>query len=177
MEHWWQALGPAHADAMDMRLLRESGESASWLAYTPFIVLAALIFAQWNYFDSYQVNNPLKVLWASYLGLTCLFQWALYKSNLRARSIALQRLGDTREHELALSFAPHHDKAEPNTPDAKSRLNLINDCIAEITAMRTGAFAPFWEQPFMKAIVFSSGSLGLSSLMAALPAVLNSLRG
>lgn len=177
MEHWWQALGPAHADAMDMRLLRESGESASWLAYTPFIVLAALIFAQWNYFDSYQVNNPLKVLWASYLGLTCLFQWALYKSNLRARSIALQRLGDTREHELALSFAPHLDKAEPNTPDAKSRLNLINDCIAEITAMRTGAFAPFWEQPFMKAIVFSSGSLGLSSLMAALPAVLNSLRG
>jgi hypothetical protein len=38
---------------------------------------------------------------------------------------------------------------------------MLDELISEIRDLKDGAFAPLWEQPFIRAVLLPSGSLGL----------------
>ncbi len=51
----------------------------------------------------------------------------------------------------------------------KTRIDVYDQTIEEVEGMSKGALAPIWEQPFVRAILYSTGSLGLGSLLQFLP--------
>jgi hypothetical protein len=46
-------------------------------------------------------------------------------------------------------------------PEAEKRRQTFDELIAEIRRLKKGAFAPLTEQPFIRAILYPSGGIGL----------------
>ena len=63
----------------------------------------------------------------------------------------------------------HEVMAAGGDASDEKKMQIFNETIEEIEGMKEGAFAPFWDQPVVRSILYSTGGLGLGSLLQTLP--------
>jgi hypothetical protein len=115
------------------------------LIWYPLIVLSIVIVARWSFFDNWSWPPSLLVVFA----LNAV--WAL-GSAIYLRRAAEQLRAAALDNLALLRLGAFTDEVKRRTFD---------ELIAEIRSLKKGAFAPLSEQPFIRAILFPSGGLGL----------------
>jgi hypothetical protein len=156
------------AEYLDIRLIAARTEVVCPLINYPFVMLVLMIVARNSYFDNWDWPWSLITILALNLGWAIYCSVRLYRAARKARRTAIDRLSDHRLHALQ-----HTNDVE--SPDdrarAQTRVKMIEETINEIGALSRGAFAPLSNQPFFRAILFTSGSIGIGSLLQYLPRI------
>jgi hypothetical protein len=114
------------------------------LIWYPLIVLTLMIVARSSFFDHWTWPASLVLIYT----LNAL--WAIGSASLLRR--AAEQLRDAAISNLQLLRVMSHTEEKRHTFD---------ELIGEIRGLKKGAFAPLTEQPFIRAIIFPSGGLGL----------------
>lgn len=115
------------------------------LIWYPLLVLALLVLGRSSFFDNWTWPASLILI----VGITA--AWALGSAILLRR--AAEQLRETALNDLRRFRLMGHEV------DAKRE--TFDELMAEIRALKTGAFAPLTEQPFVRAILLPGGGLGL----------------
>jgi hypothetical protein len=136
---------------LNIKVIVKISETAGQFIYYPFIVILILGASRLRYFDRW--NMPLGLLIVILLGLLYSIYCAvsLRSTARKARETELQRLWKT-----GLSLKASNDRA------LSEQIKIVYDAIG---SMRKGAFVPFFEQPFVRAVaLFLGGGGGLVAL-------------
>jgi len=115
------------------------------LIYYPLIVLALVIVARSSFFDNWTWPASAILLYA------ILAVWVVGSTILL--TLTAEELRATALDELRF-FRVLGQESE-------ARRQTFDEMISEISDLKTGAFLPLREQPFIRAIIFPSGGLGL----------------
>ena len=115
------------------------------LIWYPLLVLTLLVVARASLFDNWTWPASLVLIFA----ITA--AWALGSAILLRR--AAEQLRETALNDLRRFRLMGHEV------DAKRQ--TFDELIAEIRDLKTGAFAPLTDQPFIRAVLFPGGVLGL----------------
>jgi hypothetical protein len=123
-------------------------EAVAPLIWYPLIVLTVMFVARSSLFDNW--TWPLSLI----LIFTLNAMWAIGSAAFLRR--AAEQLRESAISNLQLLRVLSFSK-----PDAEKRRQTFDELIAEIRKLKKGAFAPLTEQPFVRAILYPSGGLGL----------------
>ncbi len=115
------------------------------LIWYPLIVLTLLVVAGSSFFDNWTWPASLVLIYA----ITA--AWALGSAILLRR--AAEQLRETALNDLRRFRLIGHE--------ADAKRQTFDELIAEIRDLKTGAFAPLTDQPFIRAVLFPGGILGL----------------
>ncbi len=131
---------------LDVRFIADRTAVVGKLILYPFVMLVLMVIARLPHFDNWDWPPALvAVFFINFLyAVAC--QWMLSGAASRIRRLSLNRL---RAVMLGLS----HDQEKP-------RLDRLDNLVAEIQAIRHGAFAPVTEQPLV-AVLLSTVALGI----------------
>jgi hypothetical protein len=115
------------------------------LIWYPLLVLTLLVVARSSFFDNWT--------WPASLVLICAVTaaWALGSAILLRR--AAEQLRETALNDLRRFRLLGREVA--------AKRETFDELIAEIRDLKTGAFAPLTEQPFVRAVLFPGAGLGL----------------
>jgi hypothetical protein len=136
-----------------LRLIDDATRVVAGLIYKPYIVLLVLLVAQSRLFENWHWNMPLilTVLLSAATAFCCAMM--LQRAARGARQAALEDV-----EKLSLSQVGGADTA------TRKRLKRMR---ADIEAMRSGAFASFYDNPAIRAILIPlCGGGGLAALEA-----------
>jgi hypothetical protein len=156
------------AEYLDIRLIAARTEVVCPLVNYPFVILVLMIVARNSYFDNWEWPASLITILALNLSWAIYCSVQLYWAARRARRTALDRLSG---HRLQALHTVGAAKSDAERERLQTRVKLIEETGAEISALRRGAFAPLGDQPFFRAILFSSGGIGIGSLLQYLPSL------
>jgi len=115
------------------------------LIWYPLLVLTLLVVARSSLFDNWTWPASLLLIFA----ITA--AWALGSALLLRRSAEQLRetaLNDLRRFRLL-------------GQESEAKRKMFDELIAEIRDLKTGAFAPLSDQPFIRAVLFPGAALGL----------------
>jgi hypothetical protein len=135
-------------DWIDVRLLAEHTAAIGPLIVFPFILVALMIVARSQLFDNWQIGGSvlfvllLYVLWA--VGIAFLLNFGA--------EVARRRAIDRMEADLLWLQG-----AGPRASKLAERFPTLID---QVRNMRKGAFAPFFEQPLVQAMLVPLGGAG-----------------
>jgi hypothetical protein len=115
------------------------------LIWYPLLVLTLLVVARSSLFDNWTWPPGLMLI----IGITA--AWALGSAVLLRR--AAEHLRETALNDL------RRFRLLGQESDVKRR--TFDELIAEIRDLKTGAFAPLSDQPFVQAVLFPGAGLGL----------------
>ena len=115
------------------------------LIWYPLIVLSLMIVARLSFFDNWSWSPGLLAIY----GINAC--WAVGSAILLRR--AAERLREATLNNLQLSRVRGRAIEDKRT--------TFDELITEIRNLKTGAFAPLTEQPFIRAVLFPGGALGL----------------
>ena len=149
-------LGGSVREYIDIRVIADRSDLVGRLIYYPFIVVLLMVAARTAYFDDWTWPPGLVLIFTANLVVAIYNSLRLYSWATHSKSRALEVLKADR-HALIASGV-----------DEKS-LRVFGEIIKEVDGMTQGAFAPFWEQPVVRAILYSSGGLGLGSILQTIP--------
>ncbi|MCE4539927.1 hypothetical protein LXT12_21995 [Pelomonas sp. P7] len=139
-------------DWIDVQVVARRSAPVARLVIGPFVVLALLVVARSRLFDNWSLTPAIAVGVSFYvavlIGLTFLLKQAA--ENTRRRALESMQ-ADLRW--LAGSGKPLADLVEP-----------FKRLIAQVENEQHGAFAPFFDQPLLKAILVPLGGAGGSQL-------------
>ena len=120
-------------------------EVVARLIWYPLIILTLMLVARSSFFANW--TWPFSLILVSGLNAT----WALGSAILLRR--AAEQLREAAINNLELSRVMSHAVEE--------KREMFDELIAEIRGLKKGAFATLTRQPFIHAILFNSGGLGL----------------
>jgi ABC-type multidrug transport system fused ATPase/permease subunit len=123
-------------------------EAVAPLIWYPLIVLTMMFLARSSLFDNW--TWPLSLI----LIFTLNAMWAIGSAAFLRR--AAEQLRESAISNLQLLRVLSFSK-----PEAEKRRQTFDELIAEIRNLKKGAFAPLTEQPFVRAVLYPSGGLGL----------------
>ena len=115
------------------------------LIWYPLLVLTLMVVARSSFFDNWTWPASLILIFA------ITGAWALGSAILLRRAAEQLRdiaLNDLRRFRLL-------------GREAEAKRQMFDDLIAEIRDMKTGAFAPLTDQPFIRAVLFPGAAVGL----------------
>lgn len=139
-------------DWIDVRVVARRSAPVAWLVIWPFVVLALLVVARSRLFDNWALTPAIAVGVSFYvavlIGLTLLLKQAA--ENTRRRALASMQ-ADLRW--LAGSGKPRADLVEP-----------FKRLIVQVENETEGAFASFFDQPLLKAMLVPLGGAGGTQL-------------
>jgi len=126
-------------------LVAQRTQAVAPLIYYPLIVLALVVVARSSFFDNWTWPASAILIYA----ITAV--WVVGSAILLTRAAEVLRA--TALNELQ-RFRFLGQESEP-------RRQTFDEMISEISDLKTGAFVPLTEQPFIRAIILPSGGLGL----------------
>ncbi|HEY9109739.1 MAG TPA: hypothetical protein VIN58_23945, partial [Roseateles sp.] len=139
-------------DWIDVQVVARRSAPVARLVIGPFVVLALLVVARSRLFDNWALTPAIavgvSVYVAALIGLTFLLKQAA--ENTRKRALESMN-ADLRW--LAGSSKPRSDLVEP-----------FKRLIAQVENNQKGAFAPFFDQPLLKAMLVPLGGAGGTQL-------------
>jgi len=138
-------------DWIDLEFIARRTRCVSALIYYPFIVLSLMILARSSFFDDWYAPVALHVVTAVSFGVVLACAFALRRSAEASRRQTVTRLRD----------AIVHAKGEPGGGALASRLEALRD---RAERLREGAFAPYSQQPLLRALLLPLLTFGGSSL-------------
>jgi hypothetical protein len=115
------------------------------LIWYPLLVLTLLVLARSSFFDNWTWPASLILIFA------ITGAWALGSAILLRRAAEQLRdiaLNDLRRFRLL-------------GREVEAKRQMFDDLIAEIRDLKTGAFAPLTDQPFIRAVLFPGAAVGL----------------
>ena len=134
LDHWLNA-----------RFIASVTEPVQRIIFYPFPVLALFILARTQFFaDRFYIPSSLLVLFLIFFILVVIVASRLRSTSEKIRGDTLETLDD---HILAAKMKGSHDLAV--------RLEAMRDQVLEL---KTGAFAPFTQQPLVRAVLTVVGS-------------------
>jgi hypothetical protein len=144
---------PAHEnsildDWIDTRLLAEHTEATGRLIIFPFILVALLVVARSRLFDNWEIGGAVLVVLVIYLLWSIALAAMLNFSAEQARRKALDSM------EADLRWLKGAGK------DYEKLAETFEGLIKDVRSLRKGAFAPFFEQPLVQAILVPLGGAG-----------------
>ena len=125
------------------------------LIWYPLIVLTIMFLARCSFFDNW--TWPLSLILIFTINAT----WAI-------GSAAFLRRAAEQLREKAISNLQRDRVSSLLKPLAEERRQSFDELIAEIRGLKKGAFAPLSEQPFIRAILYPSGGIGLLAVVQRL---------
>lgn len=135
-------------DWIDARLLGEHTAVIGPLIIFPFILVALMIVARSRLFDNWQMGTSILIMFAGFVLWSLAMAALLNYGAEMARRKALERM---QADLLWLKGAgPEYAKLAEQFPGL----------IEQVRNMRQGAFAPFFEQPLVKALLVPLGGAG-----------------
>jgi hypothetical protein len=141
---------------LKIRLVNETTLAVARLIYRPFIILLILIIAQNQLFDNWHWNIPLSVIALLSAGTAVGSAWLLQRKARSAKQDTLDALGTIASRRISGSPDDYREKVERIRHDVED--------------MRSGAFASFWQNPVVRAVLLPlGGGGGLAALEAVLP--------
>jgi hypothetical protein len=146
----------AHLDNwVDLQFIALRTRSVTHLIYYPFIVISMLLLSRSAVFDQWTmpVSTIVLSVGGAIVALGCAL--ALRLAAEASRRHALDLLKD------ALMRANAKAPAAPGEATPR-QLELLQ---SRIEGLRMGAFAPFWQQPLVKAVLLPFATLGGSTLL------------
>jgi hypothetical protein len=152
MEAWKNDHGEAEVFPTELaavQLVAKSTEVVSTLVMYPFIVLLLMILSRVNLFDRW--DWPLGLI--AVLGLNSLC--ALFSA------VVLWRSANQARHSILQELKRKVFISRVKEPGAE-RLSLV---IREIENLKQGAFAPFSEQPVLRAVLIPFGGISTAFLL------------
>jgi len=129
----------------DIFFVAQRTEAVAPLIWYPLIVLTAMFVARSSFFDNW--TWPVSLI----LIFTLNAIWAIGSAGFLRR--AAEQLRDSAISKLQLLRVKNFSIA--------GRAQIFDELIAEIRGLKKGAFAPLTEQPFVRAILYPSGGIGL----------------
>ena len=138
-------------DWIDLEFVARRTKCVGALIYYPFIVLALMLLARSAFFDDWYAPPTLNVLAALSFAIVLACALALRRSAEASRRYALARLRD----------AILRAKGEAGNTALVNQLDALRD---RIERLRDGAFAPYSQQPLLKAVLLPLLTFGGSSL-------------
>jgi hypothetical protein len=135
-------------DWIDARLLAQQTAKVGPLIFFPFILVALMIVARSRMFDNWDVGGPVLIILAGYV-LWSIAMAALL--NLGAEQARRKAVDGMQADLLWLQGAG---------PDYKDLADCFSTLIEQVRTLRKGAFAPFFEQPLVQAILVPLGGAG-----------------
>ena len=135
-------------DWIDARMLAEHTAVIGPLIIFPFILVAFMIVARNHLFDNWQMGASILVMFAGFVLWSLAMAALLNYGAETARRLALERM---QADLLWLKGAgPRYAKLA----------DQFGGLIDQVRTMRKGAFAPFFEQPLIKAVLVPLGGAG-----------------
>jgi hypothetical protein len=135
-------------DWIDARLLGEHTAVIGPLIFFPFILLALMIVARSHLFDNWQIGNSILVMFAGFV-LWSLAMAALLNYGAEcARAKAVQRM------QADLLWL------KGSGPEYAGLAEQFPGLIDQVRNLRQGAFAPFFQQPLVRALLVPLGGAG-----------------
>jgi hypothetical protein len=135
-------------DWIDARLLGEHTAVIGPLIFFPFILLALMIVARSHLFDNWQIGNSILVMFAGFVLWSLAMAALLNYGAESARAKAVQRM---QADLLWLKGAG---------PDYAGLAEQFPGLIEQVRNLRQGAFAPFFQQPLVRALLVPLGGAG-----------------
>ena len=142
------ALNSLLDDWIDARLLAQHTAAIGPLIVFPFILVGLLVVARSQLFDNWAISGAVLA------GLVCFVLWSIAMAALLnfGAEIARRRAIERMEEDL-LWLQGRGDKYKP----LAERFPTLID---KVRKLRQGAFAPFFEQPLVQAILVPLGGAG-----------------
>jgi hypothetical protein len=138
-----------------LQLAEQRSKEINQLVYYPFVILSLVILSRSSVFDDWQMPMSGKVLMAGAVIVSMVSAWFLRRAAEKTRRAALEDI----EKALLRAKALPEDTAPPPTP---RQLELMRD---QAASLRDGAFAPYSQQPVLKALMIPFATVGGSSLL------------
>ena len=145
---------------IDANLLADHTEGISRLIFFPLILLGLLFVARLQIFDNWSANNVVIIVLVVFLFWMVGVATALNIGAEIARRRALEIL------RLDLLWL----KGSSN-PDDVALAEQFPSLIKQVEELRRGAFAPFFEQPLVRAVLVPLGGVGGLQLLEFLPLI------
>jgi len=140
-------------DWIDIEVIAVRTDNIEGLILAPFVVLALFLVARSNIFDNWAVTRGRFAVIVVLAAMLFVCAVALNRLAERARRIALERMSaDLRW-------------LEGSGPEWSALSQQFNGLIAAVKANRTGAFAPIFDQPIVRALLVPLGSVGGTQLL------------
>jgi hypothetical protein len=144
----------------DIFFVAQRTEVVAPLIWYPLIVLTVMFVARSSFFDNW--TWPLSLI----LIFTLNAMWAIGSAVFLRRAAEQLREAAISNLQL-LRVRIRAEEAKRETLDEliarqlEAKRVTFDELIAEIRSLKKGAFAPLTEQPFIRAIIYPSGGLGL----------------
>ena len=156
LDHW-----------IDLQFVARRTKCVTGLIYYPFIVLSLLLISRNPVFDNWRMPTGLMVLALLSVGIVlgCVVALRRVAENSRQHALhavdeALLRASAGQADAVAVDGA-----SVPAAPASPAQLELLRRQIAEL---HEGAFAPFSQQPLLKALALPFATLGGTALLDAM---------
>jgi hypothetical protein len=135
-------------DWIDARLLGDHTAVVGPLIFFPFILLALMIIARSHLFDNWQLDTNLLIMFAGFV------VWSLAMAALLNYGAELARRRAVERMEADLLWL--NGAGAAYKPLAEQYPGLIK----QVRELRQGAFAPFFQQPLVQAMLVPLGGAG-----------------
>jgi hypothetical protein len=146
LDHW-----------IDLQFVAQRTRCVCARIYAPFIVLSLLLLSRSEFFDAWHLPNGVLAMALLCIAVALSCALALRRSAEASRSLALK---DVNEALLRANVRVAADT--PSTEPAAAHLEQLKRRIEEL---HEGAFAPFSQQPLLKAALLPFASLGGTTLL------------
>ncbi len=147
---------PMLAEWIDMQLIAGLTERVGRLVYYPFLIFFLLLLSRNNWWDRWVWPPGLLIIFSSNLLLSLAGMLILQRAALQARERGLIKLRAT--------VAAAEQRAEA-PQSARYQANVGRRLIQEVETLEQGAFAPFWQNPVVGALLIPSGGSVLVELL------------
>jgi len=146
---------PAHLDDyLDFQLIVRATKRIHWLIYLPFVSILFMVLARSNFFDA--MDFPLALFFVIGLALA----YTLHSAQLLRRSAESAR-GMALEYYETQLLLQARAKDNPS-PISVEQIKLLMERIRET---QEGAFAPFAQQPALRALLLPFSGYGSVQLI------------
>lgn len=159
----WSCHHPATRAAysyVDVRLSAHLTRHVTEMIAYPFAITLLLVFARARYFDAWQTPIGLLLVVALGLALATLGALGLRSAGERIRAQAIRELAAAEVYLEAQT-----DGAQGGNIARCPSLAVLRRLRETVSTLKEGAFAPFSEQPIIRALAMPFGGFGLMSLL------------
>ena len=137
----------AASAAIEVQFIGQLTREAVPLIILPFVVLTIYIFARWTFFDNWHVSVPVLAFVGEDAAICVLCALLLKNAASKAKERAIRR--------VVLASV---DARAAGSADLADALDALRD---DMEANEEGAFQPWHQQPFVKAILLPFGGTGV----------------
>ena len=139
-------------DWIDVQVVARRTESVSRLVIGPFVVLALIVVARSRLFDNWSLTPAIAIATCFYL------TWLIVLAALLKIAAEMTRKRALRSMNADLRWLAG------SPPETLVLVEPFKRLIAAVESNQIGAFAPFFEQPLLKAILVPLGGAGGAQL-------------